>query len=167
MLCWTSQIKHTYKHTFWKCNYWWCCPRSFGIFNYFGLFAFHYGHTGIGCTKVNTNDSTLDPLSPTKQKEELKKQEYSTQSPFLPCLPRRAQSGKWTSFGKRVWFTESHRVLVFSFSLITAQWKPLIMITLGPALFDNNNRLLTLSGGYKNLHYLTQFIVTTFYMYKT
>ena len=42
------------------------------------------------------------------------------------------------------------------------QWKPLIMITLGPALFDNNNRLITLSGGYKNLHCLTQFIVTTF-----
>ena len=40
------------------------------------------------------------------------------------------------------------------------------MITLGPALFDNNNRLITLSGGYSNLHYLTQFIVTTFYMYK-
>ena len=40
------------------------------------------------------------------------------------------------------------------------------MITLGPALFDNNNRLITLSGGYNNLHYLTQFIVTTFYMYK-
>jgi hypothetical protein len=44
------------------------------------------------------------------------------------------------------------------------QWKPLIMITLGPALFDNNNRLITLSGGYKNLHYLTQFIITTLYM---
>jgi hypothetical protein len=40
------------------------------------------------------------------------------------------------------------------------------MITLGPTLFDNNNRLITLSGGYKNLDYLTQFIVTTFYMYK-
>ena len=46
------------------------------------------------------------------------------------------------------------------------QWKPLIMITLGPALFDNNNRLITLSGRFKYLHYLTQFIVTTFYMYK-
>jgi hypothetical protein len=46
------------------------------------------------------------------------------------------------------------------------QWKPLIMITLGPALFDNNNWLITLSGGYEKLHYLTQFIVTTFYMYK-
>jgi hypothetical protein len=34
------------------------------------------------------------------------------------------------------------------------------MITLGLALFDNNNRLITLSGGYKNLHYLTHFIVT-------
>jgi hypothetical protein len=42
------------------------------------------------------------------------------------------------------------------------RWKLLIMITLGPALFDNNNRWITLSGGY-----LTQFIVTTFYMYKT
>jgi hypothetical protein len=40
------------------------------------------------------------------------------------------------------------------------QWKPLIMITLGLALFDNNNRLITLSVGYKNLHSLTQFIVT-------
>jgi len=45
-------------------------------------------------------------------------------------------------------------------------WKPLIMITLGPALFDNNNRLITLSGGYKHLHYLTQFIVTNLYAYK-
>jgi hypothetical protein len=34
------------------------------------------------------------------------------------------------------------------------------MINLGLALFDSNNRLITLSGGYKNLHYLTQFIVT-------
>jgi hypothetical protein len=33
---------------------------------------------------------------------------------------------------------------------------------LGPALFDKNNRPITLSGGYKNLHYLTQFIVTNF-----
>jgi hypothetical protein len=40
------------------------------------------------------------------------------------------------------------------------------MITLGPALFANNNRPITLSGGYKNLHNLTQFIVTTFYVYK-
>jgi len=40
------------------------------------------------------------------------------------------------------------------------------MINLGPVLFDNNNRLIKLSGGYKSLHYLTQFIVTTFYMYK-
>jgi hypothetical protein len=46
------------------------------------------------------------------------------------------------------------------------QWKPLIMITLGRALFDNNNRLITLSGSYKNLHYLTQFIVTIFHTYK-
>ena len=46
------------------------------------------------------------------------------------------------------------------------QWKLLIMIILGPAIFDKNNWLITLSGGYKYVHYLTQFIVTTFYMYK-
>jgi hypothetical protein len=40
------------------------------------------------------------------------------------------------------------------------QWKPFIMINLVLALFDDNNRLITLSGGYKNLHYLTQFIFT-------
>jgi hypothetical protein len=42
------------------------------------------------------------------------------------------------------------------------------MFTFGLALFDKNNRQITLSGGYKNLHYLTQFICysTTFYMYK-
>jgi hypothetical protein len=51
-------------------------------------------------------------------------------------------------------------------SMTLIQWKMLIIITLGSALFDNNNRLITLSGGYKNLHYLTQFIVTTFYMHK-
>jgi hypothetical protein len=32
----------------------------------------------------------------------------------------------------------------------------------GTSAFGNNNRLITLSEGYKNLHYLTQFIVTTF-----
>jgi hypothetical protein len=40
------------------------------------------------------------------------------------------------------------------------QWKLLIMITLGLALFVNNKRLITLSRGYKNLLYLAQFIVT-------
>jgi hypothetical protein len=34
------------------------------------------------------------------------------------------------------------------------------MITLRLALFDKNNRLITLSEGYKNLHYLTQIVVT-------
>jgi hypothetical protein len=40
------------------------------------------------------------------------------------------------------------------------------MITLGPVLFYNNNRMITLSEGYKNLHCLTQFIDTTVYVYK-
>ena len=47
------------------------------------------------------------------------------------------------------------------------QWKPLIMNTLGPALFDNNNRLITLSGGYKNLHYLTVLPDTWSHLHRT
>jgi hypothetical protein len=41
----------------------------------------------------------------------------STQSPFLPCMSWCAQYVRWTSFGRRVWFTESHIVLVI-FSLL-------------------------------------------------
>jgi len=52
----------------------------------------------------------------------------------------------------RFWYGNFYRIKI--------QWKPLIMITLGLALFNNNNRLITLSRGYKNLHSLTQFIVT-------
>jgi len=29
-------------------------------------------------------------------------------TPLVSLLSRRAQSGRWSSFGKRVWFTESH-----------------------------------------------------------
>jgi hypothetical protein len=58
-------------------------------------------------------------------------------------------------------FTQSNKADSFSETLVI-QCKPLIMITLGPALFDNNNQLITLSGRYKNLHYLTQFVITTF-----
>jgi hypothetical protein len=43
----------------------------------------------------------------------------STRSPLLPCLSRHTQSGKWSSFGKRVWFTETHIILVISFYLFT------------------------------------------------
>ena len=39
----------------------------------------------------------------------------STRSPFLLCLLRRAQSGRRTSFWRRVWFTESHLVVVIFF----------------------------------------------------
>ena len=38
----------------------------------------------------------------------------STRSPFV-TLSQRAQSGRWSSFGKRVWFTESHIVLIIYF----------------------------------------------------
>jgi len=51
--------------------------------------------------------------------------------------------------------------------LFVIQWKPLIMITLGTALFDDNNRLITLSGGYKNLHYLTVLPDTWLHLHRT
>jgi hypothetical protein len=63
-------------------------------------------------------------------------------------------------------YNDRLKQLCTKYIYIYIQWKPLIMIILGPALFDNNNRLITLSGGYIKLHYLTEFIVTTFYMYK-
>jgi len=42
------------------------------------------------------------------------------------------------------------------------------MMTLGLALFDNNNRLITLSGGYKQFALFNSIYCysTTFYMYK-
>jgi len=43
---------------------------------------------------------------------------YSTRSSFVTLLSRRTHSGRWSSFGKRVWFTESHIVLIISFVLI-------------------------------------------------
>jgi len=41
-----------------------------------------------------------------------------TRSPFLTWLSQHAQSGRWSSFGKWVWFTESHITLVISFYLL-------------------------------------------------
>jgi hypothetical protein len=44
---------------------------------------------------------------------------HSTRSPFLTWLSRRAQSGRWSSFGKWVWFNESHTALfIFTFCFI-------------------------------------------------
>ena len=43
---------------------------------------------------------------------------YSTRSSFVTLLSRLAQSGRWSSFGKWVWFTESHLVLIISFLLV-------------------------------------------------
>jgi hypothetical protein len=42
---------------------------------------------------------------------------HYTRSPFITWLSRRAQSGRRTSFG-RLWFIESHIVLVIFFLLI-------------------------------------------------
>jgi hypothetical protein len=71
---------------------------------------------------------------------------FNDVTPTVECC----EKGSWSSMGLGSW---------------EIQWKPLIMITFGPALFDNNNRLITLIGEYKNLHCLTELIVT-FYMYK-
>ena len=37
-----------------------------------------------------------------------------TRLPFVILVSRRAQSGIWSSFGKRVWFTESDRIVIIS-----------------------------------------------------
>jgi len=42
----------------------------------------------------------------------------STRSSFVTLLSRRAQSGRWSSFGKRAWFTESHLVFVILFTCV-------------------------------------------------
>jgi len=39
-------------------------------------------------------------------------------SSFVTLFSRRAQYGRWSSFGKWVWFTESHIVLIISFLLV-------------------------------------------------
>jgi len=56
----------------------------------------------------------------------------STRSPFVTLLSRRAQSGRWSSFGRRVWFTESHLVLlsfplcfIYSFYFWYNEWSVL------------------------------------------
>ena len=39
-------------------------------------------------------------------------------SPFVTLLSRRSQFDRWSSFGKRVWFTESQIVLIIYFLLV-------------------------------------------------
>jgi len=46
------------------------------------------------------------------KKRLLMDERYSARSPFVILLSRRAQSARWSSFGKRSWFTESHTVWV-------------------------------------------------------
>ena len=43
---------------------------------------------------------------------------HSAPSPFVTLLSRRDQSGGRSSFGKRVWFTESRIILIISFLLV-------------------------------------------------
>jgi len=47
-----------------------------------------------------------------------KSRTYCTRSPFLNLLSRHAQSGRWSSLGKRVWFTESAICLYLFFYLL-------------------------------------------------
>ena len=53
---------------------------------------------------------------------------WFARSPFVPLLSWRRQSGRWSFFGKWVWFTESHIVLIIlvvlftQFILDTKQW---------------------------------------------
>jgi len=57
---------------------------------------------------------------------------------------------EWKMFQTKVVGKNQNTIFMFNSSFFRKshplQWKPLIMITLGLALFDNNNRLITLSG---------------------
>ena len=48
----------------------------------------------------------------------LQKHSHSTRSPFVTSLSRHAQSGRWSPFGKRVWFTESHSFNYYFFLVV-------------------------------------------------
>ena len=70
-------------------------------------------HTADHCSDVSLNSvlkTTLryDPSFRT----------LSTRSSFVILTTRRTQSGRWSTFGKRVWFTESHLVSIISFLLL-------------------------------------------------
>ena len=41
-----------------------------------------------------------------------------THSPYVPSLSQSVHSGRRMSFGRRVWFSESHIILVISFCFI-------------------------------------------------
>ena len=43
---------------------------------------------------------------------------FSTRSPVVTFFSRHAQSGRWSSFRKRVWFIESQIILIISFLLV-------------------------------------------------
>jgi len=45
------------------------------------------------------------------------KARWSSLSSFVTLLSRRFQFGRWSSYGKQVWFTESHIDLIISFLL--------------------------------------------------
>ena len=63
--------------------------------------------------------------------------EDSTRSPFLTWLSRRSQSGRWSCFGKRLWFTESNIECV---PLATEPAISLIILTPMKILQRNLNR---------------------------
>jgi len=57
----------------------------------------------------------------------------STRSPFVTLLSGRAQTGRWSSFGKRAWFNKPHIVLIISFYLfyllssLLIKWKKVVL----------------------------------------
>jgi len=60
------------------------------------------------------------PLTPSVLQNKKKKENWKHTNtlhihPFLPRLSRSAQSGRRTSFGRQVWFTESHIVWIIFF----------------------------------------------------
>ena len=111
-----------------------CVPRCFvGVFRNYGcsfslirrmfrgdLNLISFARVWIQLLYIHYLKINLIVLQPATDKMYILYHICSTRSPLLPCLSRHTQSGRWSSFGKRVWFTESHIVLVICFCLFTS-----------------------------------------------
>ena len=67
---------------------------------------------------------------------------YFTRSPFVTCMFRRAQSGRRTSFGRRVLFIKFYIILVISFFIFqiikcvkSISFLPLLFNLLAPEFY--------------------------------
>ena len=83
------------------------------------IFISHVKYSGGKWKYKNSQEASLQCIVSTKISQyRMTRCSYFTRSPFVPCLSWLAQSGTRTCFERRVWFIESHIVLVIFFVLI-------------------------------------------------